>query len=242
MKKIITTIVISLSISSIVQAQDTDLLENRFKKYAKAEKSKLSKSRQMFSWDWKFSFITDFFGTLPRTYEYMNNETGEIYTSTNQTTIPASMFGVGFEPRWNLFNRDQNAFGIKLATHANFSFVQHMLTEGVLHGSQGFFLFYGRNYGGPFNNISESGFAISAGMVSVFAPIFGFSEKRDFFLENYTPLPGSRSYASQVYFLPAIQFDLYSNSPLRTKPMVTSITLGYSGRSYLIRFNFGLPF
>ena len=241
MKKLLATLLFILTIVSFVQCQDTDLLDNRFKSYMKKELSKLSKSRQMFSWDWKFSFITDFFGTLPRTYKYMDNETGEIYTSTNQTTVPASMFGVGFEPRWNLFNRDQNAFGIKLTTHANFSIVQHMLTEGVLHGSQGVFLFYGRNYGGPFNNISESGFAVSAGMISVFAPIFGFSESRNFFLENFTPLPGSKSYASQVYFLPAIQFDLYSNSPLRTKPMVTSITLGYSRRSYLIRFNFGFP-
>ena len=224
-----------------VNSQDTDLLDARFKKYAKPDRSKLSKHRQIFSWDWKFSYATDFFGTLEREYSFINNTTLDTFSRRDNVTA-ISLMSAGFEPRWNLRQYNKNALGIKLATHINFSMTQHTITEGVLHGSQAAFVFFGRGYAGPYNDFSERGFAINLGVISVMAPIFGYKESKDRFEEFYTPLPGSKSYARRLFFLPVMQLDLYNNNPLKNRPTVMSITAGYMSGTYLFRFNFGLPY
>lgn len=222
------------------KAQDKELLDARFKKYEKPDKSKFSKYRQIFSWDWKFSYATEFTGKPARNYSLIYKPFGDTVTRNSSLTV-ASLASVGFEPRWNLRQRGKNAFGVKLATHVNWSFVEHPITEGLLHGSQACYLFYGRGYAGPFNDFSARGFAISVGLISVFAPIFSFDGRRKDYLDIYTPLPGSKSITNKMFILPVLQFDLYNNHPLKSRPSVMSVALGYLNGNYMFRFNFGLP-
>lgn len=235
-------VVLLLTLGHVGNAQDTDLLDARFKKYFKPEKSKLSKNRQVFSWDWKFSYGTEFFGKGRRDYFMLENSSSDTI-SWNSGINTVSLMSAGFEPRWNLRQHGKNAFGIKLATHFNFSVTdEHPFAEGMLHASQAVFLFYGRGYAGPFNDFSPRGFAINVGFINVFAPIITFEASRKDFHELFSPLPGSRSVTNTLYFLPAIQFDLYNNNPLKHRPGVMSITAGYLNGTFLFRYNFGLPF
>jgi hypothetical protein len=241
MYRLLYTAFFVMSFVNITQAQDTDLLDARFKKYAKPDRSKFSKFRQVFSFDWKFSYATEFYGKRSREYSFVNNTTLDTF-SLKSAMGASSVMGFGFEPRWNLYQYDKNSFGVKLATHVNLSIVEHNLTDGGLHGSQAVYFFYGRGYAGPYNDLSDRGFAINLGLISVVAPIFGFKDRKESFLESYTPLPDSRSYLRRMVVLPVIQFDLYNNNPLKIRAGVMSITAGYLNGSYLFRFNFGLPF
>jgi hypothetical protein len=223
-------------------AQDNNLLDNRFGKYFEPEKSKLPKDRQVFSWDWKFSLYTEFFGRRQRDYTMLLNSSMDTVVR-NKAINTVSLMSVGFEPRWNLSQRGKNVLGIKLAAHFNFSFTnEHPFVEGIFHTSQAVFLFLGQGYSGPYNNISPHGFAVNAGFINVFSPLITLGKSKKEFYEFYTPLPGSESLTRTIFFLPAVQFDYYSNNPLRFRPVVMSITAGYLNGTYLLRCNFGLPF
>jgi len=224
-----------------LQAQDKELLDSRIKNYLAEESSQVKGFRKIVSWDLKMNVYTEFFTRMPRTNYFIVNSTGDTVTRQN-ALFAVSILSCGFEPRFNLIQNDKNAFGIKLSTFLNLSAVGHSISDGFMHGSQGVYVFFGRGFSGPFNNLDESGFAISSGLLSVFAPFVWDGKERDNFLNQFTPLPGSENYTKRMSYMPTVQFDFYRNRPANKRQKVTSLTAGYFSKSYFLRFSFGYSF
>lgn len=246
MKNIIFLLIgfVILSSNNVSWAQDTDLLNKKFKKYQKPERSKLPKIRQKMSLDIQMSpFVTEYFSSSEQTVVYKTLNNSDTISLSERTTS-SNLFNLTISPRYNLYQDEKKAFGIKAAAGLSFSVVSNNNGQSAVgtltYNLTGFAAF---GLGGPYNRVAQNGFLIGAGLMGIRAPIaLGDGNSWGINREFYEELSNSPKSGKQSWVLPVIDLNYYTRPGFANMIFSYGLNVGYWSESLYVRVGVGACF
>jgi len=226
-----------------IHAQDTDLLNKKFKNWERKERSKMPSIRKKLSFDVQFSAVAmEMFISSQREVFYRNNLSNEEFSVTERA-FSFSMFNVTFAPRYNFYQDENKAFGLKTVVGVSISAYENSAPyskAGFLGVNYGAFGYFARGLCGPYNNISNKGLLLGLGVTGIRTPLI-IAEESNFFNSNEVTANSIKPNKNN-WLLPSISIDMYNKFGYSSKIINYNLTLGYWGGSTYYKMSLGLAF
>jgi hypothetical protein len=222
-------------------AQDEALLNKKFKKWERNERSKMSQFRQKVSLDLQASAqLMEMFFSAENNVVFENTNGDEL--SYLEKTNVTGFFSVAVSPRINFYEDGNKAFGLRTSMGVSFSIVQNKanyMGDNVGHLTYSASGFFAYGLGGAYNNISPNGVLFGLGLMGIRAPL---SKVDAFEPDGYELKLGSESFQKTNWVLPMLNIDFYRKLGFSTRIFNYNLNFGYWRGAFYYKMALGLAF